>query len=75
MVCSGGYGMELPPTGLTMLQGTACVQSDAGTNYDSTITIDVTAGQTYYLFVQGQTTDPLIVGQNGPYYLAATLTP
>jgi hypothetical protein len=75
MVCSGGYGMELPPTGSTMLQGSGCVQSDVATNYDSTITIDVTAGQTYYLFVQGQTTDRLIIGENGPYYLRATLTP
>jgi hypothetical protein len=65
------FPLELPAAG--QVSGTGCVHSDVSTNYVDTATVSVVANQPYYLFVQGQTTDKLIQGENGPYILRATL--
>ena len=64
-------GTELPAAGAAT--GSGCTESSIPTNYVDTITVSVTAGQPYWLFVQGNGTDVIDANQNGQYVLRATL--
>lgn len=62
--CSNDKTKELPKAG----NSSGCVYSDpVGTNNVLTLTQDVEAGKTYYLFVEGDT--PEGAGHSGPYLL------